>query len=98
LDGRSGELIKTAKMLKQEISRILIFHDQPKVLHSQSVKTAESGGIREFDAHKRVKGRKRHILIDTCGLLIACRVEPADISDRRAASLLLGGLCRVALY
>jgi Transposase DDE domain len=45
-----------------------------------------------FVAHKRVKGRKRHILVDTCGLLIACRVEPADVSDRRAASLLLGGL------
>ena len=41
---------------------------------------------------KRVKGRKRHILVDTFGLLIACRVEPADISDRRAAALLLGGL------
>jgi transposase len=39
-----------------------------------------------------VKGRKRHILVDTLGLLIACRVEPADISDRKAAALLLGGL------
>jgi transposase len=39
-----------------------------------------------------VKGRKRHILVDTFGLLIACRVEPADISDRKAADLLLGGL------
>ena len=39
-----------------------------------------------------MKGRKRHILVDTSGLLIACRVEPANISDRRAASLLLGGL------
>jgi hypothetical protein len=60
------------------------------IMDSQSVKTAERGGVRGFDAHKRVKGRKRHILVDTCGLLIACRVEPADISDRRAASLLLG--------
>ncbi len=58
----------------------------------QSVKTTERGGIRGFDAHKRVKGRKRHILVDTLGLLIACRVEPADISDRKAAALLLGGL------
>ena len=39
-----------------------------------------------------MKGRKRHILVDTLGLLIACRVEPADISDRKAADLLLGGL------
>ena len=57
----------------------------------QSVKTTERG-VRGFDAHKRVKGRKRHILVDTFGLLIAYRVEPADISDRRAAALLLGGL------
>jgi len=62
------------------------------IMDGQSVKTTERGGIRGFDAHKRVKGRKRHILVDTFGLLIACRVEPADISDRRAAAQLLGGL------
>src|SRR5271165_5431959 len=62
------------------------------IMDGQSVKTTERGGIRGFDAHKRVKGRKRHILVDTLGLLIACRVEPADISDRKAAGLLLGGL------
>ena len=58
----------------------------------QSVKTTERGGTRGFDAHKRVKGRKRHILVDTLGLLVANRVEPADTSDRRAGALLLGGL------
>jgi transposase len=62
------------------------------IMDGQSVKTTERGGIRGFDAHNRVKGRKRHILVDTFGLLIACRVEPADTSDRRAAALLLGGL------
>ena len=56
------------------------------------VKTTERSGVRGFDGHKRVKGRKRHILVDTLGLPITCRVEPANISDRRAASLLLGGL------
>ena len=62
------------------------------IMDGQSVKTPERGGIRGFDAHKRVKGRKRHIVVDIFGLLIACRVEPADISDRKAAVLLLGGL------
>ena len=62
------------------------------IMDGQSVKTTERGGIRGFDVHKRVKGRKRHILVDTFGLLIACRVEPADISDRKAAARLLGGL------
>ena len=62
------------------------------IMDGQSVKTTERGGARGFDAHKRVKGRKRHILVDTLGLLVASRVEPADTSDRRAGALLLGGL------
>jgi len=62
------------------------------ITDGQSVKTTACGGARGFDAHKRVKGRKRHILVDTFGLLVANRVKPADTSDRRAGALLLGGL------
>jgi len=62
------------------------------IMDGQSVKTTERGGTRGFDAYKRVKGRKRHILVDTLGLLLANRVEPADTSDRRASAPLLGGL------
>src|ERR1700732_3434665 len=62
------------------------------IMDGQSVKTTERGGARGFDAHKRVKGRKRHILVDTLGLLVANRVEPANTSNRRAGALLLGGL------
>ena len=61
-------------------------------MDGQSVKTTERGGARGFDAHKRVKGRKRHILVDTLGLLVANRVESADTSDRHAGALLLSGL------
>jgi putative transposase len=62
------------------------------IMDGQSVKTTERGGVRGFDAHKRVKGRKRHIVVDTLGLPIACRVEPANMSDRVAGARLLSGL------
>jgi len=62
------------------------------IMDGQSVKTTEVGGTRGFDAFKRVKGRKRHILVDTLGLPIANRVEAADVSDRRAGALLTNGL------
>jgi putative transposase len=46
------------------------------VIDSQSVKTTESGGPRGFDAGKKIKGRKRHIVTDTLGHLVGLRVHP----------------------
>jgi putative transposase len=54
-------------------------------IDSQSVKTAEGGKDRGTDGGKRVKGRKRHILVDTLGLLIAVAVTAADVDDARGA-------------
>jgi putative transposase len=62
------------------------------IMDGQSVKTTERGGTRGFDGCKRVKGRKRHIPVDTLGLMVANRVGPANLSDRRAGDRLLGGL------
>jgi putative transposase len=53
------------------------------------VKTTEAGGERGYDAAKHVNGRKRHILVDTCGSLIEAVVHPADIQDRDGAKLVL---------
>jgi putative transposase len=55
------------------------------VIDSQSVKTTEAGGPRGFDAGKKIKGRKRHIITDTLGHLVGIDVHPADIQDRDGA-------------
>lgn len=58
-------------------------------MDSQSVKTANHGGIRGYDAGKRVVGRNRHLLVDTLGLILLVVVHPANIQDRDGAKLLL---------
>jgi transposase len=63
------------------------------IVDSQSVKTIEeSAPISGYDAHKNVKGCKRHLLVDTLGLPLSVCVTPADIQDRAGARLLLAGL------
>lgn len=59
------------------------------IIDSQSVKTTEQGGERGYDAGKKINGRKRHLIVDTMGLLMRVFVHRADLQDREGAKLLL---------
>ena len=59
------------------------------IIDSQSVKATELATSRGFDAHKKVKGRKRHIVTDTIGIPLGVKVTDANISDNQVAIELL---------
>ena len=64
------------------------------VLDSQSAKSSEGGEQIGYDAGKRVRGRKRHLLVDTLGLLLVAVVHSASVQDRAGAKFVLTGAKR----
>src|SRR3954454_25011297 len=93
LDG-TWERLHTA--LRDRLRRQLGREAQPSagIIDSQSVKTTSVGGERGFDGGKKVNGRKRHIAVDTVGLLLAVVVSAASVDDAAAAPAVLAQLDR----
>ena len=80
LDEMNRELAKTARLAEGRHA-----HPTAGVIDSQSVKTTESGGVRGYDAGKKIKGRKRHIGTDTTELLVGLEVHSAGVQDSDGA-------------
>ena len=66
------------------------------IIDSQSVKTPDQAGERGYDAGKKIKGRKRHVAVDSLGLILAIMITSAAVQDRDAAKSLIKGL--VAMF
>lgn len=77
--------------LREHLRQVEGRNRQPSaaIIDSQSVKSSECSDERGYDAGKKVKGRKRHVLVDTLGLILLVLVLPANVQDRDAARQLL---------
>ncbi len=91
----------------QRINRALVYLERRRsgrfarpsaaILDSQSVKISDMGGVSGYDGNKKVKGRKRHLLVDTLGNLLEVVVSAANLTDVEGARLLISKVERLIL-
>ena len=88
-----GTWEKINALLRERIRRRGGRDPQPSaaILDTQSVKTTSVGGVRRYDGAKKLSGRKRHLLVDTLGMMLKAKVHTADLQDRAAVPLVLEG-------
>jgi len=86
---RTGVWERILDTLRQQVRRQEGKENEPTaaIIDSQSVKGSRTSGLRGYDAGKKVKGTKRHLLVDTVGLLLCVVVHAANIQDRDGAKL-----------
>jgi len=88
---KDGTWERVHDALRSEVRRAVGKEAQPSaaIVDSQSVKTTDRGGVHGYDAGKKVNGRKRHVLVDTLGLVCLVVVTAASTQDRDGARILL---------
>lgn len=88
---KNGTLKRVHDMLRQKARKKAGHQEEPTagILDSQSVKTTQEAETKGYDAGKKVKGRKRHLLVDTLGLVLLVWMSAADVQDRDAAQAVL---------
>lgn len=94
---RKGIWQKIHSRLRSQLRELERRDPEPSagIIDSQTVKTTEKGGVKGYDAGKKINGRKRHILVDTMGLILMVVVHAASIQHRDGAKLVFDKIFHV---